>query len=466
MSQPPSGPEVAGPEAAGPDDVFDERSNRRLVLVVRALLVCAALSLPTPSPGLAHDPAIAALAARIMIGLGTICVVYVTVLTLAGAGRWGLARALLFSAWSVSPGLLVTVYDPRTDALAQLLVLLPACLFAAVVPVAMLALAPWRHARGWVALALASTACGLGSLLLMWPEARTAGFLTLSGVVLALIAAPVLPLWAILTDLDDALGQSRRARIDAADARDRAARARDQALAASSAKSSFLANMSHELRTPLNAILGYVELVLEEACDRGLWMFDEDLGRVRGAAQHLLGLIDAVLDLSKIEAGSVTVRPEWFCLNALLDDVVGTIQPLARARGLRLRTDYGSLGHMHSDARRITQVLLNLLSNAVKYTEAGFVEVEATADSGTLTVQVRDSGVGIAPAHLTEVFEPFERTDAEVTRRTGGTGLGLAISKRVCEILGGELSATSVVGTGSTFVVRLPIRAVATDEAP
>ena len=444
------------------EDLYDERSNQRLLLVVRALLVCSTASILTPIPGLYVGPPMAGISAMVMAALVMLSGAYVAVLVAAHRQRWRLARNLLFAAWSVYPSSLVLSYHPEIDGIVQALVLGLADLFAVLVLVAMVALAPWRQARLWMAALFASMSGSFAVVWFAYEHTSVAGYLSFVGVTLALLSATALPLWAIFSDLDRALRANDAARREAQTLREEAAQARDEAIAANRAKSRFLANMSHELRTPLNAILGYAQLVAEEAQELGHDGFEDDLQRIQTAGIHLLGLIDSVLDLSKIEAGKTEVHREWFHAGDLVADTVATVHPLATQKGLAITTALTAAGAAYTDPRKLRQVLINLLSNAVKYTEHGSVSVVATMAEGWLTIDVTDTGLGIEPARLDAVFEAFERTEAEVTRRVGGTGLGLAISRRICEALDGTLSVVSAVNQGSTFSIRVPATAAST----
>jgi PAS domain S-box-containing protein len=238
-------------------------------------------------------------------------------------------------------------------------------------------------------------------------------------------------------------------------------RAKDAAEEANRAKSAFLANMSHELRTPLNAVIGYSEMLQEVAQDRGQLDMLPDLGKIRWAGKHLLGLINDVLDLSKIEAGKVELFIESFAAAALIDDAVNTIRPLVAQNGNRLEVACaGSLGAMLADLTRVRQVLFNLLSNACKFTENGLIRLEAQRirrrGSDWVELRVTDTGIGMSADQLERLYRPFMQADASTTRKYGGTGLGLAISREFCHMMGGTLSAASELGKGSTFTVRLP----------
>ena len=231
----------------------------------------------------------------------------------------------------------------------------------------------------------------------------------------------------------------------------------EQARAASRLKSEFLANMSHELRTPMNAILGFTELVQNAALGPVTDKQKEALGRVLRNARHLLDLINDVLDLSKIEAGKMTIGEEDYAARMMLEGVVATVEPMASAKGLVLRVDaHGLPAIVRGDEGKVRQVVLNLLSNAVKFTEQGEVRVVGRAENGHWTIEITDTGAGIAPEDLAIIFEEFRQVDASSTRQAGGTGLGLAISRKMAHLMGGEISVRSVVGQGSTFALRLP----------
>ncbi len=229
---------------------------------------------------------------------------------------------------------------------------------------------------------------------------------------------------------------------------------------ASRHKSQFLANMSHELRTPLNAILGYTELILDGIYGEAPAKMRDVLERVQTNGKHLLGLINDVLDLSKIEAGQLTLSLSDYSLTNLVQGVYVAVEPLAAKKNLALKTKIApSLPGGHGDERRLAQVLLNLVGNAIKFTDKGEVAIEASCSDGSFRVAVRDSGPGIATADQAKIFEEFQQVDNTSTREKGGTGLGLAISKRIVEMHGGRISVDSQLGKGSTFTIKLPVNA-------
>jgi signal transduction histidine kinase/CheY-like chemotaxis protein len=236
-------------------------------------------------------------------------------------------------------------------------------------------------------------------------------------------------------------------------------------------KSEFLANMSHELRTPLNAIIGYSEMLQEDAADLGAESLTDDLKKINAAGKHLLELINAVLDLSKIEAGKMELYLEAFDVGDLVRDIAAVIQPLAAKNGNQLAVRCpDDIGSMRADLTKVRQALFNLLSNACKFTERGRVELavarEAAEGGETMVFRVTDTGIGMTPEQLARLFEAFSQADAATTRRYGGTGLGLALSRRLCRMMGGDVTVESESGRGSTFTIRLPAEVLDAAEAP
>jgi GAF domain-containing protein/CheY-like chemotaxis protein len=226
-------------------------------------------------------------------------------------------------------------------------------------------------------------------------------------------------------------------------------------------KSEFLANMSHELRTPLNAIIGYSEMLQEEAEEGGAESFVPDLQKIHGAGKHLLELINAVLDLSKIEAGKMELYLETFSVAEMVRDIAAVIQPLAEKNANRLDVRCpDDVGSLHADLTKVRQALFNLLSNACKFTDHGTVTLtvarERVDDADWLRFGVADTGIGMTLEQVTRLFQEFSQADASTARRYGGTGLGLALSRRLCRMMGGDVAVESQPGVGSTFTIHLP----------
>ena len=228
---------------------------------------------------------------------------------------------------------------------------------------------------------------------------------------------------------------------------------------ASAHKSQFFANMSHELRTPLNAVLGYSELLADGIYGSMPEKAAEVLERIQSNGKHLLGLINDVLDLSKIEAGQLTLSLDDYSVENVVGSVVSAAGSLAKTKGIELTTSIApGLPIGRGDERRLTQVLLNLVSNAIKFTDTGKVQVDAKAVDGEFNIAVRDTGPGIAPGDRQKIFEEFQQVDNSSTRAKGGTGLGLSISRRFIDMHGGRIDLVSTVGVGSTFSVVIPVR--------
>ena len=228
---------------------------------------------------------------------------------------------------------------------------------------------------------------------------------------------------------------------------------------ASQNKSRFLANMSHELRTPLNAILGYTELILDRVYGETPAKMREVLERIESNGKHLLGLINDVLDLSKIEAGQLVIDLTEYSLKGVVQTVCTAVEPLATEKKLALKAEVSpDLPLGRGDERRLTQVLLNLVGNAIKFTDAGEVVIRVDARDGAFKVSVCDTGAGISALDQAKLFQEFQQADNSITRKKGGTGLGLAISKRIIDMHGGRIWVESIVGQGSSFSFALPVR--------
>ena len=300
--------------------------------------------------------------------------------------------------------------------------------------------------------------------------------------------------WLLSVELID-LGSSQCVLIMTSDITERLRseefrRAALTAEAANRSKSIFLANMSHELRTPLNAIIGYSEILQEDARDLGAEEFIDDLQRINTAGQHLLVLIKDILDLTKIEAGRVEFHLETFTILNLVEEVVATIAPMADKNNNILEIQCSEdIGSMQTDLTKLRQSLLNLLSNASKFTSSGAITFTVTrsietpaeaanrckklgmytrsgkAEKGSsplsspqdwIVFTVKDTGIGMSPKQLAKIFDPFTQADSSTTKKYGGTGLGLTITKKFCEMMGGDITASSELEKGSTFTIRLP----------
>jgi signal transduction histidine kinase len=226
-------------------------------------------------------------------------------------------------------------------------------------------------------------------------------------------------------------------------------------------KSSFLANMSHELRTPLNSILGFSDVMLDGLDGPLTETMENDLKLINRNGQHLLSLINDVLDMAKIEAGKMNLNIERFNLHEVLVDVVNITTPLARdkALALQLETDASPALEIEADRIRLRQVMINLVGNALKFTETGGITIFTTRQGERIRINVRDTGIGVLPEQAQMIFEEFGQVDTTTTRKTGGTGLGLPISRKLIELHGGQLwvESTGVRGEGSTFIIELPV---------
>lgn len=243
--------------------------------------------------------------------------------------------------------------------------------------------------------------------------------------------------------------------------------AKEAAEEASRAKSSFLANMSHELRTPLNAIIGFTRLVMRRAKDVLPVKQFENLEKILASSEHLLSLINSILDLAKVEAGRMEVKPSDFALEAVLDLCLRTVEPLVKNEGVRLVRDVRDPPPMlRTDEEKLRQILINLLSNAIKFTEAGSVTLRVRSVDEGIEFAVMDTGIGIPAGALSAIFEEFHQVDNSATRSHSGTGLGLAISHRLARLLGGRIGVESREGEGSTFTLTIPPRIAGGAEVP
>jgi signal transduction histidine kinase len=228
--------------------------------------------------------------------------------------------------------------------------------------------------------------------------------------------------------------------------------------AASRHKSQFLANMSHELRTPLNAIIGFTRLVLRKTEGQIAPLQTDNLQKVLVSSEHLLNLINGVLDLSKVEAGRMEVFAETFKLDEIVRVAVSTVEPMLKDGRVRLKTEIApEMPPLRTDRDKLRQSLLNLLSNAAKFTEKGEIKVSAWPENGSLKLVVADTGIGMTPEALKVVFDEFRQADMSTTRKYGGTGLGLALVKKFVELMGGDIAAESEAGKGSKFTITMPI---------
>jgi signal transduction histidine kinase/CheY-like chemotaxis protein len=246
--------------------------------------------------------------------------------------------------------------------------------------------------------------------------------------------------------------------------------AKEAAESASKVKSAFLANMSHELRTPLNAIIGYSELLAEDAVDRGDNAAVADLQKIQGAGRHLLGLINDILDLSKIEAGRMDIYWESVSLERLVEEVRTIVEPLVKKNDNNFIVECSpDIGSMNTDFTKLKQCLINLISNAAKFTNKGEVKLRlsregAAADHSAVKFEIIDGGIGMTPEQIARLFQAFTQADSSTTRNFGGTGLGLTITKHFCTMMGGDIDVRSAPGQGSTFAIVLPDRPETTRE--
>lgn len=234
-------------------------------------------------------------------------------------------------------------------------------------------------------------------------------------------------------------------------------RERDNARAANKTKSAFLANVSHELRTPLNAIIGYSEILLEDAISTNSIQNQADLDKISSSAKHLNSLIDDMLDLSKIEAGKLVIAVDEIEVQSLIDEVVSSVRPLIFKNNNSINVKWESdPGMVLADPLRLKQVLFNLMSNSAKFTERGDITVSISSNNNNILFVISDTGIGMTEEQLGKVFEAFAQADSKTAEKYGGTGLGLTISLRLCQMMNGNLRATSQAGKGSIFTVTMP----------
>jgi signal transduction histidine kinase len=362
------------------------------------------------------------------------------------------------------------------------------CIFSIMIFAAMpIILAAWGAGPGRV-LGVLMAASSLVSVMLFFFQAPRFMLISAAPATVALLAIPFIPSGVSQTDaLHEAAGvacgvagflayigrsaltngkmvEGWKAAHKAAKERQLEAEAkRAEAEEASRAKSEFLAVMTHELRTPLNAVIGYAEIINEDMQAEGRTELAGDAARITASARHLLGLIDQILNMSSVDAGAEGLAPRDFDVRKLIDDAVGLIQEDARAAGNRISLRVGAEAEFaHNDAKMLAVCVSALLSNAAKFTQNGLIAItaerELSAGQEWLTIAVSDTGVGVAAEDLPRIFSPFTQLEASRTRAQGGLGLGLSVAKRMANTMGGDVSATSQRGAGSTFTVRVPLR--------
>jgi signal transduction histidine kinase len=260
----------------------------------------------------------------------------------------------------------------------------------------------------------------------------------------------------------DLLALEQQARANAERARNEAELARAEAERANNSKTDFLAVMSHELRTPLTAIMGYEELLSDGITGPVTELQRQQLGRINASARHLLGLIDEILTFARVDVGRERVRWESMSVNHTLADAAALVEPMAAAKNIDFIVELLEEDQaIQTDGTKLRQMLVNLLSNGIKFTDKGEVRVRCSENNGILIVSIADTGLGIPPENIEEVFEAFWQAEQTATRKTGGTGLGLSVTRKLARLLGGDVTVASRVGLGTTFLLTLPMKAPA-----
>jgi signal transduction histidine kinase len=277
-----------------------------------------------------------------------------------------------------------------------------------------------------------------------------------------------LVLWSarVLRETDkervDLLALEKEARAHAENARGEAEVARAEAERANNSKTDFLAVMSHELRTPLTAIMGYEELLSDGITGPVTELQRQQLGRINASARHLLGLIDEILTFARVDIGRERVRWESISVNNTLADAAALVESMATAKRLRLVVSLLDEDQsIQTDGTKLRQMLVNLLSNGIKFTDKGDVHLGCSVTNGILEISIADTGCGIAAENIEFVFEPFWQAEQTATRKTGGTGLGLSVTRKLARLLGGDVTVASRLGSGTTFLLTLPMKAPA-----
>ena len=284
--------------------------------------------------------------------------------------------------------------------------------------------------------------------------------------VLTIVTFVGLVLWSsrVLRDTDkervDLLALEMEARAHAEWALKEAEEARAEAERANNSKTDFLAVMSHELRTPLTAIMGYEELLSDGITGPVTELQRQQLGRINASARHLLGLIDEILTFARVDIGRERVRWEAMSVNHTLGDAAALVEPMAAAKDIKFIVELLEEDQaIQTDGTKLRQMLVNMLSNGIKFTDKGEVRVSCLVDTGMLEVRIADTGVGIPAENIENVFEPFWQAEQTATRKTGGTGLGLSVTRKLARLLGGDVTVASRPGAGTTFLLRLPMKA-------